>query len=268
MKSSLTIPSISICGVSASSLESQLRGLVLRSRAVRGDDVVIEGLKLPGGNVRADVVVVNDAVSGFLIQGAHANTGVLAKRVLAYDRFFRYSNILTVPEHLDGVGELVPDSWGIWVALGHGRTVRLRCVRPAFVRCGREPVHVAGLLTREECRTQLAARGLARGGSKLSKAELAMRLARALPIPFMDAYLAACLKRRFDQAIQWWSSSGASAAPLAVVGPGTLNLGHLARVRLQAHQTVGCMGAGVVPGPSTLDLMARSGRQTPVPPSR
>lgn len=257
--------------MSARQFDSQLRSLLLRSRAVRGDDVVIDGLKLPGGNVRADMVVVNDAVSGFLIWGAHADSAATAEQVLAYDRFFRYSNILTVPDHLDGVGDLVPDSWGIWVALGSGQTSRLRCVRPAFVRYGREQIHVAGLLTRQECWTQLGVRGLARGGSRLSKDELAMRLGQALPIPVMDAYLAACLKKRFDQAIPWWASADRpeeservfpqtpplSHAVISDVSPAaarsaTFNLIHLARARLQSHRTADQMGTGAVPGTSSL----------------
>lgn len=252
MKSPLTIPSIVTRGVRAPQLESHLRSLLLRSRAVRGDDVVIDGLKLPGGDARADVVVINRAVSGFLICVTHADSAALAKQVLAYDQFFRYSNIVTVPEHLDGLSELVPESWGIWVALGSGRTSRLRCMRPAIVRYGREPVHIAGLLTREEIQTQLAVLGLAGGGSRLSKNELAMRLGRVLPNPFMDEYLAACLKKRFDdEGILWWTSADTSkqsrdvlpqvlspsSAAMPEVSPAaarqaTLSLAHLARARL------------------------------------
>jgi hypothetical protein len=176
--------------------DAQLRRLLMNSRAVRGDDLVVEELWLPSGRCRADVAVVNEELTGFEIKAGRDRLDRLPQQILEYDSLFRYSNIVTVPAHLRAVEKMVPVTWGVWVALGEGRTLRLRCLRAASANLRRDCGRMARLLTRDECITKLKALAIAKGTSGLSKDALTQRVGRALTMRMLDSYLCECLHAR------------------------------------------------------------------------
>jgi hypothetical protein len=174
--------------------DAQLRRLLMNSKAVHGNDLVVEELWLPSGRCRADVAVVNEELTGFEIKAGRDRLDRLPQQILEYDSLFRYSNIVTVPAHLREVEKMVPETWGVWVALGEGRTLRLRCLRPASANLRRDTVRMARLLTREECIAKLKALAASKGASKMSKEALAQQVGRALTQRELDSYLCECLK--------------------------------------------------------------------------
>lgn len=176
---------------------TQLRRLLLNSKAVRGGDLVVDDLQLPGGRARADVAVISEGIAGFLIMAGTDRMGRLARQVHEYDRFFRHSNIVTVPGHPDRVEELLPNNWGIWIALGEGRRLRLRCLRKASANWRRSAEHIARLLTREECLSELEASRSFSGTETRSTAELIKRVGLVRPLPELEAYLRDCLLARW-----------------------------------------------------------------------
>lgn len=176
--------------------DAQLRRLLMNSKAVHGNDLVVEELWLPSGRCRADVAVVNEELSGFEIKAGRDRLDRLPQQIQEYDSLFRYSNIVTVPAHLREVEKMVPETWGVWVALGGGRTLRLRCLRPASANLRRDTVRMARLLTREECIVKLKALAISKGASRLSRDALAQKVGRALTQRELDSYLCECLQAR------------------------------------------------------------------------
>jgi len=176
--------------------DPQLRRLLMSSKAVHGTDLVVEELWLPGGRCRADVAVVNEELTGFEIKAGRDRLDRLPQQILEYDSLFRYSNIVTVPAHLRQVEKMVPEAWGVWVALGEGRTLRLRCLRPASANLRRNTIRIARLLTREECIAKLKTLAPSKGASRLSKEALAQQVGRALTQRELDSYLCECLQAR------------------------------------------------------------------------
>jgi hypothetical protein len=229
--------------------DAQLRRLLMNSKAVHGNDLVVEELWLPSGRCRADVAVVNEELTGFEIKAGRDRLDRLPQQILEYDSLFRYSNIVTVPAHLREVEKMVPETWGVWVALGGGRTLRLRCLRPASANLRRDTVRVARFLTREECITKLKALAMSNGASRLSKDALAQKVGRALTQRELDSYLCECLQARetrpgvrsaFDEVVAAHANS--SEVGTQQENPAAFSLGHLAHFGV-----LGTGGAGTFP---------------------
>lgn len=223
----------------ATASASQLRRMLLDSKAVRGDDLVVEDLQLPGGRARADVAVIREGIDGFLIMPSTDRMGRLARQVHEYDRFFRHSSIVTVPGHLERIEELLPTNWGIWIALGEGRTLRLRCLRRASANWRRSAEHIARLLTREECLSELEASRSFSGTETRSTAELIKKVGLVRPLPELEAYLRDCLLARWGVQRGARDPNEVDFVPAADYdfgeqggGEPVLSLGHLARAGL------------------------------------
>lgn len=210
--------------------DSQLRRLLQRSAAVRPDAHVAEELWLPSGRCRADVAVASDELVGFEIKAGRDRLDRLPGQIAEYDSQFRFSNIVTVPKHLAQVERLLPGHWGVWIALGEGRRLRLRCLRRASAHLERDGTQVARLLNCDECLAKLRALGLGKGASKLSKADLAEKVGLALTLRELDRYICECLKLRSGQPKGTTPSVlhvPAHEAPIAEPKTIFLNLGHL-----------------------------------------
>ena len=174
--------------------DSQLRRLLLKN--LYWNDLAVEELWLPGGRSRADIAVVNEQLFGFEIKAGRDRLDRLPRQILAYDSLFRFSSIVTVPAHLSQVEKMLPSHWGVWVALGEGRTLRLRCLRKPSANWRRDTVRMARLLNRAECIRRLRELGLGKGTSRLSKEALAQALGNELALREMDEYLCKCLHER------------------------------------------------------------------------
>lgn len=229
--------------------DAQLRRLLMNSKAVRGDDLVVEELWMPSGRCRADVAVVNQELTGFEIKAGRDRLDRLPQQIVEYDSLFRYSNIVTVPAHLRAVEKMVPETWGVWVALGEGRTLRLRCLRPASVNLCRDTVRMARLLTREECIAKLKVLAACQGASKLSKEVLVQKVGRALTQRELDSYLCECLQAReakprmrsvFDEVVA--AHTNDSERDTQQEEPAAFSLWHLAHIGV-----LGTGGAGGSP---------------------
>lgn len=183
--------------------DAQLRRLLLNSDAVRGIDLVVEEFCLPGKRSCADVAVVNEEISAFKVVAGRTWLDRLPRQIQEYDRLFRYSSIVTVPSHLPQIEEMAPPHWGIWVALGEGRTLRLRCLRQASVNLRRDGAWVARLLTEDECITKLNALISGPDVSGLSHKALVRRVGRSLTLRELDRYLCECTHARAAKSEGW-----------------------------------------------------------------
>lgn len=186
--------------------DHQLRELLkqhLASQMSTGDLVVDEFL-LAYGAVRADVALVNGHLEGFEIKAGKDKLTRLAGQVEAYDRVFEFSWVVTTKEHLAGVREVVPKSWGLMIAAGEPDTLALKAVRNPKRNPRRDAEHLARLLWRDELLVKLTDLGIARGIKTKPKVALYVALAEALPVQELADYVRGCLKTRAS-----WRADGA-----------------------------------------------------------
>jgi hypothetical protein len=178
--------------------DHQLRALLkehLRSRTEPGD-LVVDELLLAWGDVRADVARVNGHLEGFEIKAGRDTLQRLPSQVRAYEAVFDFSWLVTTQEHLKGVREIVPASWGLMVAKGAAEGVDLKVVRSAKPNRRQDPAHLVRLLWREEVMAKLEELGASRGLKRKPKIQLFAALAAAMPVPELSAYVRECLKAR------------------------------------------------------------------------
>ena len=151
--------------MSAIAHDYQLRALLkthLSSR-ISADDRVVDEFGLAYGAVRADVALVNGHLEGFEIKAGRDTLKRLPAQVAAYNKVFEFSWVVTTPDHLSGVRELVPIGWGLLVAKAIEQNIELVQVRRAKRNSNRNSDHLARLLWREEALAQLETLGLSKG---------------------------------------------------------------------------------------------------------
>lgn len=178
--------------------DHQLRDLLKQHLALQisTGDLVVDELLLAYGTVRADVALVNGHLEGFEIKAGKDKLTRLAGQVEAYDRVFEFSWVVTTKNHLPGVREVVPKSWGLMIAAGDSSALTLKAVRRPKRNPRRDGEHLARLLWRDELLTKLTDLGLTRGLKSKPKVALYAALAGALPVQELADYVRGCLKTR------------------------------------------------------------------------
>lgn len=178
----------------------QLRSLLkehLRAR-VMPDDLLVDEFQLAFRAVRADLALVNGHLEGFEIKAGRDTLARLPHQVLAYDKIFEYSWVVTTSVHLPHVRKLVPKAWGLMVANVDGSGPTLRRVRAAKRNGGRDGNHLARLLWRDELLVKLEQLGISKGLKSKPKIALYAALGEAMPVQDLADYVRICLKTRDD----------------------------------------------------------------------
>ena len=112
---------------------------------------VIEEFVLRDSGVRADVVLVNGALSAFEIKSEQDTLARLPKQQTAYAKCFDHVSLVTHPKHLDAARELIPRRWGIVLAeREYGGEVVLRSKRRALPRVRELDARALAELLRKE----------------------------------------------------------------------------------------------------------------------
>jgi hypothetical protein len=73
--------------------------------------------ELCAGYGRADVVTLNGELVGYEIKSNHDSLSRLQTQVWAYDRVFDRNWVVTTMRHEDKVQDIIPEHWGLIVAL-------------------------------------------------------------------------------------------------------------------------------------------------------
>ncbi|WP_166520907.1 sce7726 family protein [Modestobacter roseus] len=138
--------------------------------------LVIEELGTHFGASRIDIAVVDLGLHGYELKSDLDNLSRLPKQIDAFNEVFDYTSIVLTQRHLAEAFLLVPDSWGILIAEPTPRSVALRSWRRPALNREVEPLHVAGLLWRDELAEQLASMGASERLSSATRLELMHRL--------------------------------------------------------------------------------------------
>lgn len=161
------------------------------------DTVVLDELGLCQGAARIDVAVVNGRIHGFEIKSKCDTLGRLPQQAEIYSATLDQVTLVLHESHLSEALPLIPDWWGLKVAVGGSRgAVHFHQHRAARLNPGPDPVAIAGLLWADEAVAILARHGCDRGVRGKPRKELYARLASSLKIGALRDEVRAALKQR------------------------------------------------------------------------
>lgn len=164
----------------------------------RGDSntMVVPEMGLDAGSARLDLAVINGTLHGYEIKSAADTLTRLPAQSVAYSRACDWVTIVTSPNHLDGVREMVPTWWGILTAVAHAGTVMLDEERVGMHNPAVDAYAVAQLLWRNEALELLEVHGIATGLRSKPRKQLWQALAECLPIDVLGEHVRTTIRHR------------------------------------------------------------------------
>ena len=127
------------------------------------DTVFFQELGLCGGQVRADLAVVNGAIHGYEIKSDRDTLRRLAAQAERYNRVFDRVTLVVGPRHFDEAAAIIPLWWEIQLVELVAGTVRLRRRRTGRKNLVRDARTLVELLWLDDAIALIQARGGARG---------------------------------------------------------------------------------------------------------
>jgi len=164
----------------------------------RGDPntMVVPEMGLDAGSVRLDLAVINGTLHGYEIKSAADTLTRLPAQSVAYSRACDQVTIVTSPNHLESVREMVPSWWGILTAVERAGGVCLKEERLGTHNPTVDAYAVAQLLWRDEALELLEEEGLANGLRSKPRKQLWQAIAKQLPLDVLSEYVRSTIRRR------------------------------------------------------------------------
>lgn len=190
----------------------------LRERLVAehgSEALIVDELALREGSVRADLCLVNGALSGFEIKSAADSLGRLPAQVAGYSRVFDYAALVADARHLEQAGDQLPDWWGVYEARRGRKGPRIVRIRRGRRNPALDVASVVQLLWRDEALAVLEQHGIADGLSRCTRSQLWQLLVDEVPASQLCAAVREALKARGDWRVShepakvpepWWRS--------------------------------------------------------------
>lgn len=139
------------------------RALHAEIRVLNPDAKIIDELGLRQGQVRADAAVVSDVLHGYEIKSQADTLRRLPEQARVYSRVFDYATIVVAMCHLSEAGLVVPNWWGLVVAVGCAGSVELAPIREAKANPSVDKRALAELLWHDDAMALLRRKGEHRG---------------------------------------------------------------------------------------------------------
>ena len=179
--------------------ELQLRN-ALRERLreeLTEDAQIIEELGIERGGARIDVAVVNGALVGYEIKSDFDSLNRLANQMHAYHRVFDMLTIVTTPQFVDQVRQLLPAWWGILLAsCTESDEISLEYVRVPAANPRQEALSLLNLLWRDEAIALLDQHRTTKAKSRQNRTELYEQLALLADVPTVRGWVSYALRHR------------------------------------------------------------------------
>jgi hypothetical protein len=170
------------------------RGDILRDREIRRelrsrlerrfggdpDVVILDEFGLPCA--RIDLAVVNCHLLGYEIKSSADNLHRLEFQVPAYSAVFDRVTVLAGECHVEELLARVPLWWDVFSPVCRGGKIQLRRVRLGASNPERKRAEIARLLWRDEALAALRGRGLHKGLTRASKAQVIAKLSSSLTL--------------------------------------------------------------------------------------
>jgi hypothetical protein len=174
---------------------------------------IVEEMGVWSGSVRIDVAVINGSLSGYELKSDRDTLERLPFQRDLYGRVFDFVHLVVGSRHLEKATALVPEWWGVRVAVMCNGAVELRRHREPQRNPSPDPYLVAQLLWKDEALRVLEAFDLATGWRSKKIKLIHQRLATELPFDELQEHVRNALKAR---PLEWLKAS--STAPIRCDG--------------------------------------------------
>lgn len=159
--------------------------------------LVVQEFGIDHGACRVDVCVINGSFHGYELKSESDTLVRLPNQIARYGRCLDLSTIVTAPSHLRGVEALIPEWWGIKLVepFADGE-VRISTARMARRNPAPSPIHIAGLLWRDEAALLLTSLGAPMSVLRGNRRQLYAQLAENVPLPTLRKFVREMVKSR------------------------------------------------------------------------
>jgi hypothetical protein len=185
-------------GTGDGQIRAALRGLLASKHEDDPDTLILDELAIWGGEIRADLAVLNGCMHGFEIKSDADTLKRLPRQVEAYNAVFERATLVVSPRHLDRAVTLIPGWWGIIAVESIGEGIELKPLRAEQVNPSPEADAIAAFLWRQEALTILESLGLAAGVRTKSMSVLIQRIAQNLAARDIAPLVRQALRARGD----------------------------------------------------------------------
>lgn len=160
------------------------------------DARLVEEMGVWSGSVRIDVALINGSLSGYELKSDSDTLERLPRQSAIYGRVFDYLYLVVGEKHAEKARALLPDWWGVKVAVQCKTGVELLPYRPPSLNPSPDPYLIAEMLSKEEAVGVLDRFDLARGWRSKKVRLIHERLARELGLQTLKDEVRAALKVR------------------------------------------------------------------------
>jgi len=160
------------------------------------DSYIVEEMGVWSGTVRIDVAVINGSLSGYELKSDRDTLERLPHQRDIYGHVFDYLHLIVGKRHAEDAKRLLPEWWGIKIAVAAGDAVVLLPHREAAENPTPDPYLIAELLSKDEAVSVLADAGLAKGWRSKPIRLIHERLAAELPLRDLKDRVRTILKAR------------------------------------------------------------------------
>ena len=163
------------------------------------ETLVVEELGLCQGLARVDLAVINGSIHGYEIKSEQDTLNRLPGQTQTYNRVFDYVTVVTSRKHADKIAKMVPNWWGISIAVPAESGVLLIKKRQAKKNRKTDSFALAQLLWRDEAIDALVSVGVT--GIKSKPRQL---LWRRLSLDIPQEELGRIIRTRLKQRSTRW----------------------------------------------------------------
>jgi hypothetical protein len=180
---------------------------------------IIEELGIERGSARIDLAIVKGALIGYEIKSDYDSLDRLANQMHAYHRVFDELSIVTTPQFVPQVEQLLPLWWGILQAVcDDSGVVILELIRAPSANPRQEALSVLSLLWRDEAVALVDQHSTTKAKSKSTRAMLYEQLAGLADLSTVRDWVSNALRQREE-----WRTPAPVKSTRPVVEPSALD---------------------------------------------
>lgn len=157
---------------------------------------IVEEMGVWSGTVRIDIAVINGSLTGYELKSDRDTLERLPQQRDIYGHVFDYLHLVVGKRHAEHAEKLLPDWWGIRIAVADGSEIKLIPHRVPTLNPFPNPYLIAELLSKDEAVNVLDSVGLAKGWRSKPIRLIHERLAAELPLNDLKDQVRAVLKGR------------------------------------------------------------------------
>jgi hypothetical protein len=160
------------------------------------DARLVEEMGVWSGSVRIDIALINGSLSGYELKSDSDTLERLPRQLAIYGRVFDYLHLVVGKRHAEKARALLPDWWGVRVAVQCRTGVQLVPYREPSLNPAPDPYLIAEMLSKEEAIGVLERFNLDKGWRSKKVRLIHERLARELRLQTLKDEVRAVLKAR------------------------------------------------------------------------